>query len=192
MSGESQYIHAEKYESSEVKLFAKNSREEPQNLAFLLPAMKRHLKSVIPGQKVLDIGCGSGNWCYKAAQSGAKSVDGFDIQEDMVQLAKHATSQFSTVNICVGDVMNMPYDDNTFDVALSFYVTCGLRLEAFISHFTEMYRVLAPGGKAMVVSYSRPAFEGIFLRNGVDKVKVQNLIAQKLRSLPRSYTRSGE
>ena len=88
MSGESQYIHAEIYESSEVKLFAKNSREEPQNLAFLLPAMKRYLKSVIPGQKVLDIGCGSGNWSYKAAQSGAKSVDGFDIQEDMVQLAK--------------------------------------------------------------------------------------------------------
>ena len=127
MSGESQYIHAEKYESSEVKLFAKNTLEEPQNLAFLLPAMKRHLKSVIPGQKVLDIGCGSGNWCYKAAQSGAKSVDGFDIQEDMVQLAKHATSQFSTVNIRVGDVMNMPYDDNTFDVALSFYI-CNLWL----------------------------------------------------------------
>ena len=51
------------------------------------------------------------------------------VQEDMVQLAKQATSQFNTVNIRVGDVMDMPYDDNTFDVALSFYVTCGLRLE---------------------------------------------------------------
>ena len=67
MNGESQYVHAEKYESSEVKLFGENSIEEPQNLAFLSPAMKKHLKSVIPGQKVLDIGCGSGNWCYKAA-----------------------------------------------------------------------------------------------------------------------------
>ena len=184
MNGESQYIHAEKYESSEVKLFAESTKEEPQNLAFLTPAMKKHLKSVIPGQKVLDIGCGSGNWCYKAAQSGAKSVDGFDIQEDMVQLAKQATSQFNTVNIRVGDVMDMPYGDNTFDVALSFYVTCGLRLEACISHFTEMYRVLAPGGKAIMVSYSKPAFEGIFLRNGVDKEIVETLIAQKLRSLP--------
>ena len=73
----------------------------------------------------MDIGCGSGNWCYKAAQSGAKSVDGFDIQ-DMVQLAKQAISQFSMVNIHVGDVMDMPYDDNIFDVALSVCVTCGL------------------------------------------------------------------
>ena len=40
------------------------------------------------------------------------------------------------------------------------------------------------GGKAIVVSYSRPVYEGMFLRNGVDKEKVQNLIAQKLRSLP--------
>ena len=143
MSGGSQYIHAEKYESSEVKLFAKSTKVEPQNLAFLTPAMKKHLESAIPDKKVLDIGCGSGNWCYKAAQYGPKSVDGFDIQEDMVQLAKQVTSQFNMVNIHVGDVIYMPYDDNTFDVALSFYVTCGLRLEACISHFTEMYRVLA-------------------------------------------------
>ena len=70
--------------------------------------MKKHLESAIPDKKVLDIGCGTGNWCYKAAQYGPKSVDGFDIQEDMVQLAKQATSQFSTVNIRVGDVMDIP------------------------------------------------------------------------------------
>ena len=71
-------------------------------------------KSQIPGKNILDIGCGSGHWCCKAAKYGPKSVDGFDIQEDMVKLAKQATSQFSTVNICHGDVMDMPYGDNTF------------------------------------------------------------------------------
>ena len=59
MNGESQYIHAEKYESSEVKRFAESTKEEPQNLAFLFPAMKKHLKSVITDKRVLDIGCGS-------------------------------------------------------------------------------------------------------------------------------------
>ena len=42
-------------------------------------------------------------------ECGAKSVDGFDIQEGMVELAQQATAQYSSVNICVGDVMNMPY-----------------------------------------------------------------------------------
>ena len=129
MASGSQYAHAKKYGSGEVKLFAKKRKAEPQTIAFLHTVMDEYLKSEVPGKKVLDIGCGIGNRCYKAAENGAKSVDGFDIQEEMVQHAKQATSQFNTVNIRVGDVMNMPYDDNTFDVALSFYVTCALWLE---------------------------------------------------------------
>ena len=35
-----------------------------------------------------------------------------------MELAKQATSQFHTVSIQLGDIMNMPYDDS-FDVALS-------------------------------------------------------------------------
>ena len=184
MSSESQYNHAAKYESNEVKLYFQGSNEEPQNLAFLFPVMVDYLKSEIPGKKVVDIGCGTGNWCYKAALCGAKSVDGFDIQEEMVKLAKQATSQFGNVNICIGDVMDMPYEDNTFDVALSFCVTCGLRLEACSRHFKEMYRVLAPGGKAIVVSHTKAAFTGTYLRNGVDQMMVEKQIARKLTNLP--------
>jgi len=68
------------------------------------------------GKKVLDIGCGSGEWCYIAAQSGAKTVDGLDIQEDMVKLAKQATSDKDMVHIQVGDAADMLYDDVLFDV----------------------------------------------------------------------------
>ena len=152
-------------------------------VAFLYPAMAKYLKSEIPGKRVLDIGCGSGSWCYKVALSGAKSVDGFDIQEKMVLLAKEATSQFGTVKIRVGDVMNMPYDDNVFDVALSFYLTCGLRPEACISHFKEMHRVIVPGGKAMMVSYSQATFEKMHLRMGADQQMVANQITRKLTNL---------
>ena len=81
--------------------------------------------------------------------------------------------------------MDMPYEDNVFDVAISFYVTCGLRLEACISHFKEMYRILAPGGKAMMVSHTKAAFLGIYLRNGVDRVTVEEQIAKTLTSLPK-------
>ena len=81
--------------------------------------------------------------------------------------------------------MDVPYEDNVFDVAISFYVTCGLRLEACISHFKEMYRILSPGGKAMVVSYTKAAFARIYLRNGVDRVMVEEQIARKLTNLPK-------
>ena len=145
--------------------------------------MDEFLKSQIPGKKVLDIACGTGIWCYKAAQYGPESVDGFDIHEDMVQLAKQATSQFSTVNIRHGDVMDIPYGDNTFDVALSFYVTCVLRPEACMKHFKEMHRVLVPGGKAVVNCISKPAFEKLFVRSGADPVLVEKEIAKTLMGL---------
>ena len=172
MASGNRYVHSQKYSSTEVEWFAQNTKEEPEYLAFLFPAVNEYLKSEISGKSILDIGCGIGNWCYKAALYGAKSVEGFDIQEDMMQLAKQATSQFSTVNIRAGDVMDMPYDDNTFDVALSLYVTCCLRLETCISHYKELYRVLNPGGKAIVVNFSKPAFEGMFLRSGADRAIV--------------------
>ena len=60
----------------------------------------------------------------------------------MVELAKQATAQYSSVNICVGDVMDMPYNDNTFDVAISVFVTCNLPNEVVIKHFEELSRVL--------------------------------------------------
>ena len=109
--------------------------------------MEEYLKSEISGKKVLDIGCGIGNWCYKAAESGAKSIDGFDIQEEMVKHAKQATSQFSTVSTCVGDVMNMPYDDNTFDVVISFYVTCAFDLRLVLTILKNCREFLYLAGK---------------------------------------------
>ena len=183
MADRSEYIHAEKLESFEVKLYAKRNRDEPQRLAFLYPAMAEYFKSEVSGKKVLDIGCGNGHWCYEAAQCGAKTVDGFDIQEEMVELAKQATSRFSTVTIRVGDVMNMPYDDNVFDVAFSFFVTIVLRLEACISHFKELYRVLIPGGKSVVINFTKAGFENIFLRSGVDQVMVEKKLDKKLMEL---------
>ena len=73
--------------------------------------------------------------------------------------------------------MHMPYSDTAFDIALSFYVTCALRLEACVSHFNykEMHRVqlLVLGGKAMMVCISKSAFEKLFLRKGADQVVVE-------------------
>lgn len=79
--------------------------------------------------------------------------------------------------------MNMPYDDNMFDVAVRFYLTCGLLPEACISHFKEMHRVLVPGGKAMMVSYSQATFEKMHLRIGADQQMVANQITRKLINL---------
>ena len=155
----------------------------PEKQAYFIPAVTQYLKSEAPGKKILDIGCGTGDWSYLAAACGAKSVDGFDIQEEMVRAAKQATSQFATVNICVGDVMKMPYEDNSFDIGMSLYVTCLLRPEACINHFKELHRVLAPGGKAIVINFSTPAFDKLYVTKEADRLTAEKEIDEKLVSL---------
>ena len=175
--------HKEKYEFHHIKLYTTRDKDEPIKQAFFVPAISDYLKSKAPGQKVLDIGCGPGEWSCLASGCGARSVDGFDIQEEMVKLAKCAAANYNAVNICTGDVKNMPYDDNTFDVALSLYVLCTLQPKAYVGHFKELHRVLAPGGTALVVNLARTAFDTIFVRCGADKAAVIQKIENKLSSL---------
>ena len=167
--------------SSEAESFA----EKCANLqkVFLNPTVGYFLKAEVPGKRILDIGCGKGYWCCQAARYGAKSVDGFDRQETMVKLAKQATSQFKMVNIRLGDIINMPYDDNSFDIALSIHVTNVLPIQALSKHFMELHRVLAPGGKALVLNLSNPAFQTI-LTEGANEATVQDNIDQILNCIP--------
>ena len=92
MAQSSDQIHRDKYNSVEVELFAAKFKQEPTNAAFLFPAAKEYLANHASGKKVLDIGCGTGSWVKYAAECGAKSVDGFDISVDMVQIAKQTTA----------------------------------------------------------------------------------------------------
>ena len=179
---EKPYCHPFQYGPDEVKSFAENSAKVKN--AFLDPTIGHFLETEVPCKRVLDIGCGTGDWCYQAARYGAKSVDGFDKQEKMVELAKQATAQFSTVNIRLGDVMNMPYNDNAFDIALSLYVTCELPMEVISKHFKELHRVLVPGGKALVLNLSRPGFQRLYVKDGADTLVVQEKIDQILEDMP--------
>jgi len=156
--------------------------------AFLDSAIAQILRSIVPGKKVLDIGCGVGNWCCLAAQYGAKTVDGFDIQEEMVELAKQATSHLDNVHIQVGDAADMPYDDASFDVAISLVVTCNLSPEAFEKHFQELYRVLAPSGKAILLLTTDWSHTRLYTKTEADLATVENDIAQILPKIPKYPT----
>ena len=79
--------------------------------------------------------------------------------------------------------MNMPYDDNTFDVAVGIHITCALQTKVCINLFKEIHRVLVPGGKAIVNCFSKPALGRLAVRSGADKELVEKEIAHKLLNL---------
>ena len=187
MESDGHFIDGTRYGAAKVKIFA-DSRYGTIGSAFLDSALTRDLKNLVPGKRVLDVGCGAGNWCNTAAQCGAKTVDGFDIQEEMVELAKEATAELDNVHIQVGDVADMPYDDTSFDVALSFFVTCNLAPNVFAKHFQELHRVLAPGGKAILLIPTDWSHGKLYTKIEADPDTVKKSIEQILTKLPKNPT----
>ena len=144
------FSNGTRYGTDEIVAFA-GGRHGSLGAAFLDSPIAQSLRSLVVGKRVLDVGCGVGDWCSLLAQYGAIKVDGFDIQEEMAELAKQTTSHLDMVHIQVGDAADMPYDDASFDVAISLFVTCNLSSEAFEKHFQELQRVLVPGGIAVLL-----------------------------------------
>ena len=96
------------------------------------------------GQRVLDVGCGTGVVAITAARLGAK-VTGIDLTPELLS---HARENANIAQVEVewreGDVENLPFADSTFDVVVSqFGHIFGPRPEIAIR---EMLRVLKSGG----------------------------------------------
>lgn len=103
-----------------------------------------------PGERILDIACGTGTSTVPLARSGA-TVVGVDFSPEMIAEAerKHPRLEFRHA-----DAMKLPFGDDEFDaVTISF----GLRnvKEPKVA-LAEMYRVLKPGGRVVVCEFSKP------------------------------------
>jgi len=178
------FSNGTRYGDTQLEAFVKN-RYGTLGKAFLHSAIIEDIRNLVSGKRVLDIGCGAGNWCITAAQCGAKSVDGFDIQPEMVELAIQATSHLDMVHIQVGDAADMPYDDDSFDVVISLFVTCNLPYKVCLKHFKELYRVLVPGGKAILLVHTDCSHCKLYTKNKADLASTEDSIQEILASLPK-------
>lgn len=104
-----------------------------------------------PGDRVLDVGCGTGiHTLAIAAQTGA-TVYGLEPAAEMLAkaVAKPAAGR---VNWAQGRVEQLPFADGTFDV-----VTLMMVIHHVVDRpaaIGELYRVLRPGGRALILTAS--------------------------------------
>lgn len=103
---------------------------------------------------MLDLGCGRGATTVFLAREAEVTVEAFDrwVDEDDLRVVVEAAGLSSRVSVAVGDVRQLPYDDDVFDAIVS--------IEAFEYFGTDVHllpallRVLKPGGR---VAMSTPA-----------------------------------
>jgi ubiquinone/menaquinone biosynthesis C-methylase UbiE len=104
------------------------------------------------GQSVLDVACGTGAVTRVAAErlAGSGQVVGLDLNDGMLGVARRLRPELEWV---LGDAMNLPFEDATFDVvlcqaALMFVPDPGRAI-------AEMARVARPGGTVAVQVWAR-------------------------------------
>jgi SAM-dependent methyltransferase len=125
-----------------------------EQLAAELEPVAEHvveLAALRPGERVLDLGCGTGNAALLAARAGA-AVTGLDPAARLLGVARERFGAEALAGaFLVGDAHALPFDDGAFDVVLSvFGVIFAPNAERAL---TEMMRVLTRGGRALISAW---------------------------------------
>lgn len=107
--------------------------------------------------RVLDAGCGSGRNMVELARLG--TVSGVELSDTSVALARRR----DVGDVIAGSVMEMPFADDSFDLAVSLDVI--EHLEDDLGALRELRRVVAPGGALLVTV---PAYQ--WLWSGHDEI----------------------
>ena len=117
------------------------------------------LSQTKPGDRALDLCCGTGDIALAIAQQGAETT-GLDFSPQMLEVAEGrrlANSKFNTLNVkfLQGDAQQLPFPDGSFDIVTVGY---GLRnLTSWERGLDEMYRVAKPGARLIVLDFGKPA-----------------------------------
>ncbi len=108
---------------------------------------------VRPGERVLDVGCGTGAQTLPAAErAGSGSVAGIDASPEMIEVArKKAAKQGLEIDFRVAPIESLPFGDAEFDVVLSGFMLHHLPDDVMHEGFREVRRVLKPGGRFLAV-----------------------------------------
>ena len=114
-------------------------------------------------QRVLDLGCGTGDLTINIARLAEKGVEvtGVDFSQPMLELAEKKAVEAGVgekVKLVYGEATNLPFPDGYFDcVGISFaFRNLTYKNSARESHLSEVLRVLRQNGRYVIVESSQP------------------------------------
>lgn len=114
------------------------------------------LKEINPN-RILDLATGTGDFAIASLRLNPKEVIGMDISEGMLEVGREKMRKNGfdqVISMRLGDSENLPFEDNYFD---ALTVGFGVRnYEHLEKGLAEMLRVVRPGGKLVILEFSKP------------------------------------
>jgi len=109
-------------------------------------------------QLILDVATGTGDFAFEALSIlKPKKIIGVDISQGMLDIAQQKITKRNLSDkfeVKLGDSEKLPFDNNQFDAVTVAY---GVRnFENLEVGLADIQRVLKPGGKAVVLEFSKP------------------------------------
>jgi ubiquinone/menaquinone biosynthesis C-methylase UbiE len=120
-------------------------------------ALALRVAAQIPaGSDVLEVAPGPGYFAIELAKRGAYRITGLDISHTFVEIARqNAARDGVAVDFRQGNAASMPFANESFD-----FLLCRAAFKNFtqpVQALEEMYRVLKPGGRALIIDLRRDA-----------------------------------
>jgi len=118
------------------------------------------LKFILPGDKILDLGCGNGRF-FEVFKNIEIDYFGVDISEKLIEIAK---SKYSQGKFIVSPALNLPFPEDFFDKVINFAVFHHIPSEEFRLQFLkEIKRVLKPKGLLVLTIWNLNPLEMILI-----------------------------
>jgi ubiquinone/menaquinone biosynthesis C-methylase UbiE len=108
---------------------------------------------ILPGEKVLDVACGSGNGAIAAARRAWGNTTGVDFVPALLERARErAAAERLEIEFVEGDAQELPFEDASFDVVMSIYGVMFAPDQEKAA--AELLRVTRPGGRIGLASWA--------------------------------------